>query len=279
MLDAETNSNRMVETTDCLETVSVFKASKNFFFTVALISLLVTQVVFWLGHFNMIAWEPQETVVATDISNSLQENYLSLATSTTPMTIVEEAKVDPAIEEDAKEVIGVAQSTPQPQVVETDVVAETQEESLPSVASENKIQWRADWAYLQVFLKVANSILVFTVSCYMLILLFSLKVSLVGKLGGLSHISTAFLVSLFAALVILPWQLTFPGIHLSGAIFTPAELHDAISKFSDGGIIVKVFCYIRFVVSFVLAFWLLVWAQLRSRRWARATLKRLGIIQ
>ena len=273
MYEAKTNSSAMVETTDCLETVGVFKSAKNFFFILAIISLIATQAIFWLGRFNVINWDTKSlSVVANEEATPLDANALEEAKPEQVKTESKEPQKSPSIDEDAQDAIAS---------IDKDVAVSDKSDmdDLTPKPVPSKVLRKIDWAYLRVLINVANSIVVFSVVSYVLILVFSLKVSLVGKLGGLSHISSAFLISLFAALVILPWQLSFPGIHLFGTIFTTQELHKWLSKFSDGGTVVRILCYVRFVFTFVLAVWLLIWAQLRSRRWSRATLKRLGIMQ
>ena len=57
-------SNVMVETTDSLEAVGVFRGWKNIFFMVVLVCLLVTQAAFWLVDLGVVevAETPQATV-------------------------------------------------------------------------------------------------------------------------------------------------------------------------------------------------------------------------
>ncbi len=277
MYEAKTNSSAMVETTDCLETVGVFRSAKNFFFTFAIISLVATQAIFWLGRFEVINWgdKPPVNTITKDgahLATKITKDAQSEKIDSNQMKInTKEPQEMESIAEDAKEAIATVNDG-----ASTSIVEDVQEND--SGVASNKLLHRVDWSYLKVLINVANAVVVFSIVCYVLILVFSLKVSLVGKLGGLSHISSAFLISLFASLVILPWQLAFPGIHLFGAIFTTQELHKWLSNFSDAGMIARAMCYVRFVFTFLLAVWLLVWAQLRSRKWARATLKRLGIV-
>lgn len=51
----EQNINEeMIDTTDCLEAVSVMKGMKNFLFWLLLLALLASQGVFWLNWFGLI---------------------------------------------------------------------------------------------------------------------------------------------------------------------------------------------------------------------------------
>jgi len=54
-------------------------------------------------------------------------------------------------------------------------------------------------------------------------LLMSLKISIVGRLGGINHIARAFLLSLFLLVLVIPWQICLPET-VVGAIYTPREL-------------------------------------------------------
>lgn len=292
MLDRDANANKMVETTDCLETVSVFKAGKNFFFVVTMIALLCAQAVFWLGDFGLISWqsggEPESVGV-----KSVQSNDLA-SMAEVGLKLVQEPAEDDSIIEDAKkavkEVVIAAEDTKN-QVEETgdkavltdngarEQINVVEDGSSAEKAYVHEFTWKADWDYVRPVLRLINSVMIFSVTFYCLILLFSLKVSLMGRLGGMAHISMAFLISIFAALFILPWQLAFPGVLLAGAIYTPTELAEWITKVSDNGILTSICYYLRFELSFFLSFILLSWAQLRSRKWSKATLRRLGILQ
>jgi hypothetical protein len=54
-----TNRGQMIDTTDCLEAVSVFRAWKNFFFLIVLICLLIVQISFWLVDAQMVPVPPE----------------------------------------------------------------------------------------------------------------------------------------------------------------------------------------------------------------------------
>ena len=68
---------------------------------------------------------------------------------------------------------------------------------------------------------------------YCLSLLFSLKVSLMGRLGGINHISRAFFLSLAMFVLVLPWQKFFSGV-VAGVIFTPDELLNRFEAMQEG---------------------------------------------
>jgi hypothetical protein len=108
-------------------------------------------------------------------------------------------------------------------------------------------------------------------------MLFSLKVSMLGRLGGINHISRAFFLSLAMVVLLLPWQRFFGGI-VAGAIYSPAELLSRCTAAETSGIFGTVLFYLRFTGYWLLVVLLLIFSQLRSFRWAKATIRRLEII-
>jgi hypothetical protein len=61
-----TNRGQMIDTTDSLEAVSVFRSWKNFFFLVVLICLLIVQVSFWLVDARMVPVPADRTKASAD---------------------------------------------------------------------------------------------------------------------------------------------------------------------------------------------------------------------
>ena len=131
--------------------------------------------------------------------------------------------------------------------------------------------------HLTWLIRVADWLLILTSTLYCLTLLFALKISLLGRLGGINHISRAFFLALVFTLLLLPWQKFFGGI-IVGAMFTPAELLDAYAAAGTRDIIGTVFYYLRFTGYWLIAFLVLIAAQLRSIRWAKTILRRLEVI-
>jgi hypothetical protein len=97
---------------------------------------------------------------------------------------------------------------------------------------------------------------------YCLTILFAMKVSLIGRLGGINHIARAFFMSLLFVVLLMPWQLLFAPV-FAGAMFTPSEMIAMLFRFS---------------VYWALVTLLLLAAQMRSMRWAKATLRRLDVM-
>ena len=107
-------------------------------------------------------------------------------------------------------------------------------------------------------------------------MLFSLKVSMLGRLGGINHITRAFFLSLLALVLLLPWHQVFGSVAL-GAIFTPDEMVEWFSGKTDDMFDIVIY-YLRFCGFWLLILLLIILAQLRSSRWAGAILRRLEII-
>jgi hypothetical protein len=120
-------------------------------------------------------------------------------------------------------------------------------------------------------------VLILAVPIYCLTLLLGLKVSLQGKLGGIKHITRAFILSLLMLVLVLPWQKVFSGI-VVGAIFTPQEmLNGYLSKTEDT--VSSVLYYFRFGGYSLSVFLLLILSDLGSLFWARAMARRIRIAE
>ena len=129
--------------------------------------------------------------------------------------------------------------------------------------------------HVKAAVRLLNFILIPASVLYCLTLLFCMKVSLIGRLGGINHITRAFFLSLIFVILLMPWQLIFSPV-LWGAIFTPSELITACQVHKT--IWASIFFYLRFTGYGLFVLLLLFLAQIRSMRWARATLRRLEVI-
>jgi len=121
---------------------------------------------------------------------------------------------------------------------------------------------------LTSIVRITNIILVLTSVLYALIMYFGLGVSFKGGLGGLAHICGALYMALIIFVLLLPWQNFFGSIAM-GATYTPGELARwCTTDISDTfGLVLF---YLRFTGYWTLVLLLLLLAQLRSFRWARA---------
>ena len=124
---------------------------------------------------------------------------------------------------------------------------------------------------LTSIVRIANILLVLASVLYALIMYFGLGVSFKGGLGGLAHICGALYMALIIFVLLLPWQNFFGPIAM-GATYTLNELARwCTPDISD--MFGMVLFYLRFTGYWALVMMLLLLAQLRSFRWARAILR------
>ena len=231
-----------VETTDCLEAVSVFRGWKNFFFLVVLISLLLMQAAFWAVNLRIV--EPSAASGAT--SESLESSDSGLA-----------GTLDPAIQEN--------------------VAAE--EEELDFADDEGPLRGmlsRFDFADFARGIELVNGILIVSATLFCFSMFFSLMVSLVGRLGGIRHIARAFILSLIMLALILPWQKLLNST-IVGVVWSPVELVDWLQSKAQSPLNTIIY-YLRFTGYWLVTLMLLVMAQARTTRWSKAIVRRLEII-
>jgi len=280
-MNANETTNNIVDTTDCLEAVSAFKTMKNFLFVLAFICLLLLQAAFWLNDLGVVDKPCRSCRVAatcpmmsanTEDSEPQPQLPADQGQPQTPSGL--DATQD-KIATLAKTAIEDSPASPKP-------TAETKEtvKATPADSDKDKLAGRLipKCSHIKGLVKACNFILIITATLYSLTLLISLKISLAGRLGGINHISRAFLISLFALVVLMPWQLCFPGAAV-GAIYTPMELFHSASAADQASVICKILYYLRYTCLWLLEILLLLCAQIRSAKWAGATLRRLGITQ
>jgi len=124
-------------------------------------------------------------------------------------------------------------------------------------------------------LGASNYVLTIVAPLYCLCLLIGLKLSLVGRLGGLAEHSRAFFLSLLVVVLVVPWQHLLRG-DMFGAIFTYRQLLDAYDRVRTGAITVEwLVYYSRFLAVWVVAVIVLFAAQYRS--WLAARKVRLTL--
>ena len=141
------------------------------------------------------------------------------------------------------------------------------------LSSFNKI----DLGKFRVFLAVVNTILILAAIFYSIVLFSSVLISVAGRLGGINHISRAFFLSLAVVILLLPWQKFLTGFAI-GAVFNWQELSDSCNAARSGDMLDIFVFYTRFCTLWLLALILLISAQIRSSRWAKAILRRLEVI-
>jgi len=245
------NENRdkasdLVETTDCLEAVGVLRGWKNFLFIIVAVCLFLQQGSFWLA--NLGYTKPDDRTAGS----------LSVAP--------------------AQETKGVGKTAAEP-VTEQGQPAQGQQatgQEVQKLPQKTDARFGITFEHLAWLISFANGVLALTAALYMLTLLFSLKISLVGRLGGINHIVRAFFLSLVMVVLLLPWQKLF-GPMVLGEIYTPDELAKACAVKPEGifGIVIH---YLRFTGYWALAVLLFILSQVRSSRWSKAILRRLEVI-
>ena len=232
-------------------------------------------------------------------ANAQNTGLVFLAATTEP--VAAEAQEGKAIEQAIDEIVESAnQTTPEAEILlekETDLMPaeiqiQTEDEpaNQPQTAPEQAAAQQQDFPQVALSLfrisapfakglvAVCNFIIIVSVILYCLSLLMCLKISLAGRLGGINHITRAFFISLFLLVIITPWQVVLPKV-LIGSIWMPGELLCGGWAKVDSSIFWKVMFYLRFCGLPFVALWFLLWTQIRSGKWTRATLRRLGVVR
>lgn len=283
-MDDKTNVNSVVDTTDCLEAIGVFKAAKNFFFMVIFICLIIVQSVFWLNYQGYIdtadtcGYAKHATKSVVEVAPAVEEVIAKAAPAEIAVVNTDPAAV--TIEDQAEKAVSDVNGAKVADVADVAIVdepaVEVQDDSNALMSSIAK--YIPNYHHVRVLVRLCNFILIFSATIYCLVLLMSVKISLVGRLGGISHISRAFFLSLFALIILLPWQSVFGGFAI-GAIYAPAELFTKCTQVHDSAIVCQVMYFARFSGMWALSFLLLFAAQIRSAKWSKTTLRRLGILR
>ena len=238
MNEGPIDQGNMIETTDCLEAVGVFRGWKNFFFLVVFICLLLAQGVFWVIDLGLIEKGPAKNVsVPAEAAAPTVENAAASA---------------------------VADMNDTPAAKKTGIAAQI--DFFGGVKSD----------HLDRTIELVDGVLIVGTSLYCLAMFFSLMVSLIGRLGGINHISRAFFLSLIMVVLVIPWQKVL-GSSVVGVVYTPAELAEWLPNKSNSMVNTIVY-YLRFSVYWFVAMLLLLMSQIRSARWTKAILRRLEII-
>ncbi|MDD5063994.1 MAG: hypothetical protein PHQ35_04440 [Phycisphaerae bacterium] len=249
----------LIDTTDCLEAINVFRGWKNFLFVVVILCLLLLQASFWLVNTGYVP--------TGEISC---DKAVAAAVITEP--VVEDAK---AKEDVKKEDIKKAAE----QVAAPNEPAKTATEKPQSKLA--NFHFKIEFKHLTWLISLVNFALIFAAILYCLTMLFSLKVSLLGRLGGINHISRAFFLSLVFIVFLLPWQIPWREFFaggLFGAMYTPGQLQSSFAALKDSGIFYKTFYYLRFSGYWLIVLLLLIFSYIRSCRWAKTILRRLEVI-
>jgi hypothetical protein len=256
MNENQAGPNSLLDTTDCLEAIGVFRGWKNFFFIIIVLCLLLLQICFWAVNTGYIPAKecPGNKAQSNEaVAGGLGRN-------------VEDVN-------DAAKKVAAEQNEPAGAEIEEPQQSNTVRLSSPKSADS---LFGITFKHLAMAIRIVNAVLVLTGTLYCLTILLALKISLVGRLGGINHICRAFFLSLIMLVLLLPWQRVFGGIVL-GAIYTPCELVKGCSA-ETSGILGIVLHYLRFSGYWLVILLLLIFSQLRSGRWTKTILRRLEVI-
>jgi hypothetical protein len=249
--------SNLLDTTDCLEAVGLFKGWKNILFIVIMLCLLLLQASFWFVHTGLI-------------------KIADKSGATMPRIVLAPA---PDVNDPAGAHVAGPNEPNQPADANAGTRMETPEDTKATPDTPRRrgfLPFQITFEQVSWLLRFVNALLVLAAVLYCLTLLFSLKVSLIGRLGGINHVSRAFFLSLMMLVLLLPWQIVF-GPAVPGALYMPSELARACAA-KPGGIFEQVLLYLRFTAYWLLIVLLLILTQLRSTRWTRAILRRLEVI-
>ena len=222
-MDNEQDRQRnLLDATDCLEAVGVFRVWKNALFILILLCLLLLQAAFWLV----------ETGYVTKDKNSEGQPQ-----SATAEKVQQTSNIKIQAEDEAQKIEQAAK-----QIIADTNQAAVDKPKLKKINVTNLIKLD----HLTQLTRILNFVLIPAAALYCLTMLFSLKISLLGRLGGVNHISRAFFISLAMVILLLPWQILFPGV-IKGAIYSPEELINSHATAKHADIFGLTFYYLRFV--------------------------------
>jgi hypothetical protein len=246
--------SNLVDITDCLEAISAIKFWKNLLFLIILLGLLLVQGSFWVMNLHLVKGDG--VVLGPPIGGSAAE-------SPTATDKIKEA---------AKQIASDSNAAAEPNTQQSLQVGAEPNQPAPV---ELTISLRLRAKHIAAIVRFLDFILIPCSVLYCLTILFALKVSLIGRLGGINHIARAFFLSLVSLVLLLPWQLMFAPV-FAGAMFTPSEMIAACQAQKTD--LAYVSMILRFTVYWLLVVLLLLAAQMRSMRWAKSTLRRLDVM-
>lgn len=252
MEENRNDPKNLIDTTDNLEAIAVMRSMKNIFFIIVIVCLVLMQAIFWTINRGCIKTDKQAQITESTI-------------------VLTEASFSTASENAAT---GNATETGQ---ADTNQQAQAQPKPTPKVCPMRNVVAKITPEQLSMAIRTVNFVLILSAILYCLTMLFLLKISLTGRLGGINHIARAFFLSLIMLVLILPWQRFFPGV-IAGVIYTPEELLNVCAS-QPTDMFGNIMFYLRYVVFWVLTMLLLICAQSRSARWAKNTLRRLEVVQ
>ncbi|MHC4271649.1 MAG: hypothetical protein ACYST2_04985 [Planctomycetota bacterium] len=173
-MNGEQNQKNLIDTTDCLEAVGVFRGWKNGLFFIVICILLLLQVSFWLVHSGLVRSKACETETTPVVKGEMHEEEPLAVIST------ENEKISSAAKK-------VAYEPNQTKASDTIIIETEQVRTRILNITTEHLSW---------LIRFLNFFLFLTAILYCLTMLFILKVSLQGRMGGINHITRAFFLSI-----------------------------------------------------------------------------------
>ena len=243
---------------DATEAYDTFRKARTLCFWFMLIGLILVAAAFWTvdrGVIDSALPQTSDILESTPIPVSQSHNILT-ADVTPPPT-------DRLPAPDSEHPAPQAQN-PSPNL-DTEITGHDQAEN-------NKKQALKD--LVVTCLATANFLLPFLAVLYCLCLLIGMKLTIVGRLDGMAHSAKAFFLSLLVMVLVVPWQqFCTSNVTIFGTLFTFAELtgrYADLKSHPDADLWTSLAYYARFNLLWILSLLLLLVAQWRSHKAARA---------
>jgi len=280
----QNNQSNLVDTTDCLEAVGVCRCWKNFLAIVVILCLLLLQISFWLVDTGYVKAETFGSAQDRAVETASSGTVSALSKPIIAQPAAKELDVPLELDEAKQSVEGTDTIKKAAEKVVADdpnnskelVSAKAEAGAGKAEKAQQKRFFGIQMKHLNWVIRFCNFIIILAAMLYCLTLLFSFKISLIGRLGGINHICRAFFLSLIMVIFLLPWQNLFGNI-VMGAIYTPAELVKWCTA-QNNGIFAAVIHYLRFTGYWLLIVLLLTFSLMRSSRWTKAILRRLEVL-
>lgn len=278
MNDEQPAPSNVIDTTDCLEAVETFRWWKNFLFILVLLFYLLIQVSFWLVDRGLVQTEK-------GIKSRLAQQFLEPEPVVGPQKQLPQPSQQQPVETKTAEQAAIVASTVLGTVPKGTPDGAYGEPNQPPKEKEQAgrqpgkktFSFEITYKRLDGAVRFFNFILIPASMLYCLVMLFAMKVSLLGRLGGINHIAKAFFLSLVFFVFLVPWQIVYGGT-TGGVMYTAAELMNRYEVVQRSGAAARIPYYGRYVVYWFVILMPLVLAQIRSARWSKAVLRRLEIM-
>ena len=129
----------------------------------------------------------------------------------------------------------VLQASPsfQATLAELRISSQTIPTSQPAPSTESDAS-ETFYGVLGVVLPLARSVGLACALLLVLSLLLSLKVALLGRLGGVGHLTSSMLWGLVLMVLMVPWDAAFPGVGVPGVLFSRGGLVAATAEVTWG---------------------------------------------